>query len=118
MAAANLRKKVTRRLISRLVEHEHGFKRKTVRLAIYFSILYLVYLFCAGDYGLFRIYRLTNERNALNEDFRAIVSEAADYSYRLRRLNNDSHYVEWLARSRYGFSRPDETIYHLKLPLR
>jgi cell division protein FtsB len=118
MAAANLRKKVTRKLISRLVEHEYGFKRKSIQLAIYFCALYLVYLFCAGDYGLFRIYRLNQERHDLNENFRAIVAEAADYSYRLRRLKSDPHYVEWLARSRYGFSRPEETIYHLKLPVK
>ena len=116
MALADLRKKVTRQLISRLSEHEHGFKRKTIRLGIYLAVLYVIYLFCAGDYGLFRIYRLTSERNDFLENYRATVAETIDYSYRLRRLRTDPHYIEWLARTRYGFSRPNEVIYHLKSP--
>jgi len=118
MAAADLRKKVTRQLISRLVEYEHGFKRKTIRLGIGFAVLYLIYLFCAGDYGLVRIYRLTNQREELKAEYQALIAEAADYSYSLRRLKSDPHFVEWLARTRYGFSRPQETIYHLKFPSR
>lgn len=118
MGAANLRKKVTRQLIGRLAEYEHGFKRKTARLLLYLAALYLVYLFCSGDYGLFRIYRLSRERDGLKENYRAVVAEAVDYSYRLRRLRTDPHYVEYLARTRYGFSRPSETIYHLKSPSR
>lgn len=118
MAVADLRRKVTRQLISRLVEHEHGFKRKSIRLGIGLAVLYLVYLFCAGDYGLMRIYRLTSQRDNLQAEYRSIVAEAVDYSYNLRRLKSDSHFVEWLARTRYGFSRPQETIYHLKFPSR
>ena len=118
MAASDLRRKVTRQLISRLVEHEHGFKRKTMRLTIGLGILYLIYLFCAGDYGLIRIYRLTEVRDELKAEYRDLVAEAVGYSYSLRRLKSDPHYVEWLARTRYGYSRPDETIYHLKIPSR
>jgi cell division protein FtsB len=65
-----------------------------------------------------RIYRLSNEREELGAEYRDLVAEAVDYSYYLRRLNSDNHFVEWLARTRYGFSRPQETIYHLKLPSR
>jgi cell division protein FtsB len=108
MGLPDLRKKVTRRLLNRLAEHERGFRRKTIRL----------YLFCAGDYGLFRIYRLTCQREALKNEYISIVAEAVDCSYRLRRFGTDPHFVEWLARTKYGFSRPNETIYHLKLPSR
>jgi cell division protein FtsB len=118
MTVANLRKKVTRQLISRLVEHEHGFKRKTFRLGIGLAVLYLVYLFCGGDYGLMRIHRLAGQRDDLKAEYHSLVAEAVDYSYNLRRLKKDSHFVEWLARTRYGFSRPSETIYHLKFPSR
>ena len=118
MASGDLRKKVTRQLISRLVEYEHGFKRKTVRLLVGFGVLYLVYLFCAGNYGLMRIYRLTSQRDDLKAEYRDIVAETVDFSCSLRRLDSDPHFVEWLARTRYGFSRPGETIYHLKFPSR
>lgn len=118
MPFGDLRRKVTRQLIGRLVEYEHGFKRKSVRLGIGLAILYLIYLFCAGDYGLMRIHRLTEQREELQAEYRQIIAEAVDYSYSLRRLNTDPHFVEWLARTRYGFSRPGETIYHLKFPSR
>jgi len=118
MALGDLRRKVTRQLISRLVEHEYGFKRKSVRLGIGLAVLYLIYLFCAGDYGLIRIHRLTDQREELQAEYYSMVAQAVDYSYSLRRLKTDPHFVEWLARTRYGFSRPEETIYHLKFPSR
>ncbi len=118
MTAADLRRKVTRQLMSRLIEHEHGFKRKGIRIGIGLAVLYLVYLFCAGDYGLLRIRRLYDQRDDLQAEYRNIVAEAVDYSYSLRRVNKDPHFVEWLARTKYGFSRPDEIIYHLKTPSR
>jgi cell division protein FtsB len=118
MSSGDLRRKVTRQLISRLVEYEHGFKRKSLRLGIGLAVLYLIYLFCAGDYGLMRIYRLNRQRDDLRAEYRTLVAEAVDYSYSLRRLKSDPHFVEWLARTRYGFSRPEETIYHLKFPSR
>lgn len=114
MTAADLRRKVTRQLMSRLIEHEHGFKRKGIRLGVGLVIVYLIYLFCAGDYGLLRIRRLHDQRDALQAEYREIVAEAVDYSYYLRRIRNDPQFVEWLARTRYGFSRPGDVIYHLK----
>jgi cell division protein FtsB len=114
MAAIKQRRKITRQLVSRLAEHEHGFKRKTIRLGIGIAVLYVAYLFCAGDYGLLRIYRLYNECDRLDAEYRTIVAEAVDYSYSLGRMRSDPLFVEWLARTRYGYSRPEETIYHLK----
>ncbi len=108
----------TRRLVGRLAEHERGFKRKTVRTVVGLMIIYLVYLFCAGDFGLFRIYRLHRQRATLDGEYRDIVAGAVDYSYRLRRLRTDPHYFEWLARTRYGFSRPTEKIYRVTIPPR
>jgi len=118
VTAADLRRKVTRQLISRLIEHEHGFKRKGIRIGIGLAVLYLIYLFCAGDYGLLRIRRLHDQRDELQAEYRNIVAEAVDYSYSLRRIDEDQHYVEWLARTKYGFSRPGEIIYRLKTPTR
>lgn len=113
MAEEKLTKKVTRQLISRLAEYEHGFKRKTARIAVCLGVLYLAYLFLAGDYGLLRIHRSIQKRDYLKERFVQKVAEAADYKYRLRRIKTDPHFVEWLARTRYGYSKPGETIYHL-----
>ena len=116
MAASDLRRKVTRQLIGRLIEHEHGFKRKTFHFAVAMAIVYLLYLFCAGDYGLLRIQRLYDRQEVLETEYRTLSAEAVDYAYSLRRFRTDPHFVEWLARTRYGFSRPQEIIYHLKSP--
>ena len=114
MDVSGLRKKVTRGLISRLAEQEKGFRAATKKVVVYLAVFYLIYIFCAGDYGLFRIQRLTDRRNELQAQYLATVAETVDYTYRLRRLKSDPHYFEWLARTRYGFSRPHETIYHLR----
>jgi len=102
--------------MKRLADQERGTRRKTGQVLICLLFFYFVYLFCAGDYGLLRIYRLTRQQNDLNQQYYAIATEAADYSYRLRRMETDPYFVEWLARTRYGFSRPTDIIYHLKLP--
>ncbi len=114
MRRTESRKLVSRQLVTRLAEKERGFKRKTIRFIVYLAALYMAYLFCVGDYGLFRIQRLYRQREALEREYRGLVAEAVDYSSRLRRLNTDSQYLEWLARTRYGFSRPGEAIYHIK----
>ena len=113
MKTVDLSKRVTRQLISRLARRERGLRKKTGRLIFYLSLFYVVYLFCAGDYGLFRIHRLVQQRETLKEDYMAIVAEATDYAYYLRRFKTDPHFVEWLARTRYRYSRSDEIIYHL-----
>lgn len=112
MAKPSLRQRVTGQLIGRLAEYEHGFKRKAFRVGVGLIVLYIVYLFCAGDYGLFRIHRLTGQRDLLNRQYRDLISETADCRYQLRRLRTDPHYVEYVARTRYRFSRPDDLIYH------
>ena len=109
-----LRKNITRRLLGRLAEHEFGVKRKARRFLLYLGLLYIIYLFCAGDYGLMRIYRLTQEKEDLQADYQILVAEIADYHYYLRRIKTDPHFVEYIARTYYGFSRPNEVIYHLK----
>lgn len=114
MNSSELRKKVTRQLIGRLSEFEYGFKRKTAHLLLYLVGFYIVYLFCGGDYGLFRIHRLSQERDRLQMEQMNLIAEAADYSQSLKRVKTDRHFVEWLARTKYGYSRPNETIYHLK----
>ncbi|MCK5127885.1 MAG: septum formation initiator family protein [candidate division Zixibacteria bacterium] len=114
MAEEKLTKKVTRQLIGRLAEFEHGVKRKTKSILIGFGALYLIYLFCAGDYGLFRIHRLIDQRDILEDNYLQTVTEAADFKYRLRRLESDPHFIEYLARTRFGYSRSGETIYHMK----
>ena len=77
------------------------------------ALFYLLYLFCAGDYGLVRISRLVQQRNQLNDEYKTIIAEAADYKYRLRRLQSDPHFVEYVARTYYGYSRDGELIYRL-----
>lgn len=115
MTAGDLRKNVTRQLIKKLAEHEYGFKRKAIRFIMCMGVLYLAFLFCSGNYGLFRIHRLKNQKENLEKKYMNTLAEAADYKYRLRRINGDPHFIEWLARTRYGFSRPGETIYHLRV---
>lgn len=105
---------VFHRLLSRLGELDRRQRRLIGRGVIYLAIIYVGYLFCAGDYGLFRIYRLTNERDKLHRDYLSIAAEAVDCSYRLRRFKTDRHFVEWLARTQYGFSRKNEIIYHIQ----
>jgi cell division protein FtsB len=86
---------------------------KIGHLLLYIAGAYLVYLSFVGDYGLLRIHRLYGQQAALKANYRAVVSEAVDCSIRLRRLRSDPYFLEWLARTRYGYSRRDEMIFHL-----
>jgi cell division protein FtsB len=86
---------------------------KIGRLILCLAAAYIIYLACVGDYGLLRIHRLYDQQATLKANYRAVVSEAVDCSIRLRRLRSDPYFLEWLARTRYGYSRRDETIFHL-----
>jgi len=86
------------------------------RLFLYLFTIFIVYLSCVGDYGLLRIHRLIDHQAELKANYRQVVAQAVDYSYRLRRIRSDRFYLEWLARTRYGYSQPDEAIFHITPP--
>jgi cell division protein FtsB len=107
--------KVTGQLVKRLARSENRLRHLWPRVLLYMAVPYVIWLFCMGDYGLFRIYRLHKRKVALENQQRATEIRALDLHYALRRLRTDPVYVEWIARNRYGFSRPDEVIYYLDL---
>jgi cell division protein FtsB len=109
-----LKNGIARRMLKRLAEADRRHRRRIGRILFFTAILYIGYLFCSGDYGLFRIYRLTKQRNELQQEYMSITSESVYYLYNLRRLKTDPHFIEWLARTQYGYSRPGDIIYHIQ----
>jgi cell division protein FtsB len=107
--------KVTGQLVKRLARSESRLRQIWPRALLYMAVPYVFWLFCMGDYGLFRIYRLHKRKAELETRQQETVVRAIDLHYALRRLRTDPKYVEWIARNRYGFSRADEIIYYLDL---
>ncbi len=87
-------------------------RRPHVILAI--TGILLIYSFFSGATGFVRIAKLHLEKNQLEKDNQRLLAKLVDVEITKKRLQNDSQYIEFIARTRHFLSRPGETIYRFK----
>ncbi len=68
----------------------------------------------SGTYGIPRIIRLELEESALTGENRQLIAELIDAQREREMLRTDRNYIEYIARTKYFMSYPDETIYRYR----
>lgn len=68
--------------------------------------LYLV----AGPKGLIHVHRLTQEKNALDQQIQTLQAENERLQQQILRLENDKEYLQKVIREKLNVLKPDETI--------
>ena len=71
----------------------------------------LGYLFISGNMGAWRLVSLWRTEQALDRREGRLLAEIITLNTRQQMLENDTLYIEKIARTEYNLSRPDETIY-------
>lgn len=98
-------------LIRRLSDTRARSRRRLLKYGLWSVVIFLVYSFMSGTYGIPRIVRLELEQKAItqaNHDLRVNLIEADRVRYMLK---HDRSYIEQVARTRYHMARPNETVY-------
>jgi cell division protein FtsB len=71
----------------------------------------LFYLFVSGNMGAWNLISLWRTEQALERRESRLMAEIITLDTRRHMLENDTTYIERIARTEYNLSRPDETIY-------
>ena len=98
-------------LIKRLSDTQAKSRRKLFTYGLWSMVIFLVYSFMSGTYGIPRIVRLELERSAIVESNHALRINLIDADRIRYMLKHNSSYIEQVARTRYHMARPNETIF-------
>jgi cell division protein FtsB len=98
-------------LLKRLSNTKARSRRKVVRFSFWALVIFLVYSFMSGTYGIPRIVRLELEKRDYTTANRELMAELIDSDRVRDMLKNDPAYIEEIARTRYHMAYPNETIY-------
>jgi len=86
-------------------------KLKKIKKAILLPLLvFIIVMFCSGDYGLIKIYRLLNKIDTAENEITLLKVQAVDYNWELNKLKLDSTYIKLYASEIYGYGKADQTI--------
>ncbi len=99
---------------ARLAQADSRFRRLAVKCSVALFGVFVVYSFLAGPYGLFRIMRLEDSKKELTAENRRLLVQIIDADMTRKRLTDDPHYIEYVARTRYLLARPNETVIRLQ----
>ena len=73
-------------------------------------ILFLCYIYLAGDFGLLQHWRLREKRDALEQEIVQLRQQQDSLRVTIERLKADSSYIAKIAREKYNMGLPDEEI--------
>ncbi|MCA9732370.1 MAG: septum formation initiator family protein [Deferribacteres bacterium] len=73
-------------------------------------LLFLLYIYIAGDFGLLRHWQLSNEKQLLEKEIEELQFKRDSLQVAIERLKTDSSYMAKIAREKYNMGLPDEEI--------
>ena len=81
---------------------------KGIVFLIFFS-LSIVFIF--GDHGILKLYKIKNERKAIQKKIAALRNEKENLKNQKNKVENDLSYIEKIAREKYKMVKPGEKIF-------
>ena len=101
-----------RRATGPLARDAWSYRRKWPWLVL---ILLIVTIIAAssGDYGLFRLFRLRAAHDRILERNHELQADNTRLEQDLRRLREDRHIIEKIAREELGMVKADEIVYQV-----
>ena len=94
-------------------KHATSVKKYIGRGFLLVVFLFLVYVFLFGDYGAYRIWRQKREIAQLEQTIEALRLRQEELQREIYLLQNDSEYIEKIAREEYGLTKEGEIIYKI-----
>jgi cell division protein FtsB len=88
--------------------------RPTRRLMVWGALAFLVYVaysYFGGSYGLIQLLRLKQRQETLNREIVRLQQQQDSLRQEIQLLQNDTTYIEKVARERYRMGKPGEKIY-------
>ncbi len=86
-------------------------KKWKIGLFITSIFVLIIYLFFAGDYNLYHLWKLKQKRKALISEIANQKKKNLDLQTEIQKLKADSTHIEKIAREKYTMGKKGETIY-------
>ncbi len=87
-------------------------KKKSLRRFIGgVSVIIFMYVAFGGEYNLYNLWEIYHKKHTLLEDIKQSEVELEQLRLEIKWLNNDSTYIEKIARERYKMGKKGEKIY-------
>ncbi len=86
------------------------YQRWPVVLAI-IGLFFLLYAFLQGEHGLINYWRLTREKNHIQQEIARLKQEQEQLKKEIDLLLKNMHYIEKIAREKYNMGRNGEKVY-------
>jgi cell division protein FtsB len=91
-----------------------AFLKKGIGRGLFLGVvLFVVYIFLFGDYGVYRMWKQNKEIAELQRTIEALRLEQEGLKQEIYLLENDPEYIEKIAREKYGMIKEGEIIYKI-----
>ena len=90
-------------------------KKKNIKKYLYLvGILMFIYVYIAGDYGIYQLITKKIEEKRLKEDIELLIVEQKKLQKEEELINKgDLNEIERIAREKYGLVKPGEKVFHI-----
>ena len=89
-------------------------QKKSIGRGLFLGIvLFVVYIFLFGDYGVYRMWKQRKEIAELQRTIEALQLEQEGLKQEIYLLENDPEYIEKIAREKHGMIKEGEKIYKI-----
>jgi len=90
-------------------------KKKNIKKYLYLvGILMFIYVYIAGDYGIYQLITKKIEEKRLKEDIELLIVEQKKLQKEEELINKgDLNEIERIAREKYGLVKPGEKVFYI-----
>ena len=87
-----------------------GIPKNIKKFLLLMVAVFIAVMFCSGEYGLIKIYRLRTKIAAAEKEIDHLKIQAVDLSWEIDKLKSDSVYIKLYASEYYGYAKANQTI--------
>jgi len=90
-------------------------KKLNIKKYLYLvGILIFIYVYIAGDYGIYQLITKKIEEKKLKDDIELLILEQQRLQKEKELINKgDLNEIERIAREKYGLAKPGEKVFHI-----
>jgi cell division protein FtsB len=90
--------------------NKKSFSKRVKGFLVLTAIVFIAVLFCSGNYGFLKIYRLYSRVEDIKKEITRLKVQAVDLEWEINKLKNDSSYIKLYASEHYGYAKSGQTI--------
>ena len=87
------------------------FQKQFFKGLVFLICFSLIIIFIFGDHGLLKLYKIKNERQAIQKEIANLREEREKLKGEKIKTENDLNYIEKIAREKYKMVKPGEKIF-------